>query len=79
MMLQAIRRVTVADVNRVAGQYLDLDHAMVAILTPQPSGKPVSTKSFGGNESFASAQTKGVKLPAGRGKPSTGWRFPPPP
>jgi len=61
---QAIRRVTVADVNRVAREYLALDHAMVAILTPQPSGKPVSTKSFGGNESFASAQTKGVTLPS---------------
>jgi zinc protease len=62
--VQAIRRVTVADVDRVAREYLDLQHAMVAILTPQPSGKPVSTKSFGGNESFASAQTKGVSLPS---------------
>jgi zinc protease len=62
--VEAIRRVTVADVNRVAGEYLDLGHALVAILTPQPSGKPVSTKSFGGNESFASAQTKGVSLPS---------------
>ncbi len=62
--VQAIRRVTVADVNRLARESLNLDHAMVAILTPQPSGKPVSTKSFGGNESFASAQTKGVSLPS---------------
>lgn len=61
--VEAIRRVTVADVARVAREYLDLDHAIVAILTPQPSGKPVSTKSFGGNESFTPAQTKGVKLP----------------
>ena len=62
--VQAIRQVTVADVNRLARDYLDLDHAMIAVLTPQPSGKPISTKSFGGNESFASAQTKGVSLPA---------------
>ena len=62
--VQAIRRVTVADVNRVAREYLELGHDMVAILTPQPSGKPVSTKGFGGSESFAAAQTKGVKLPA---------------
>ena len=61
--VQAIRRVTVADVNRLAKESLILDHAMVAILTPQPSGKPVSTKGFGGNESFASAQSKGVRLP----------------
>jgi zinc protease len=62
--IEAIRRVTVADVNRVAKQYLDFDHAMTAILSPQPSGKPVSTKGFGGKESFAPTKTKGVKLPA---------------
>ena len=61
--VQAIRKVTVADVNRVAREYLALDHAVSAILTPQPSGKPVSTKSFGGTESLTAAQTKGVKLP----------------
>ena len=62
--VEAIRRVTVADVNRVAKRYLELDHAMDAVLTPQPSGKPVSTKSFGGKESFAPTQTTDVKLPA---------------
>lgn len=62
--IDAIRRVTVDDVNRVARKYLDQDHAVTAILTPQPSGKPVSTKSFGGAESFASSGNKGVKLPA---------------
>jgi zinc protease len=61
--VEAIRRVTVADVNRVAKEILDLNHAVTAVLTPQPSGKPVSTKSFGGAESFASGETKGVKLP----------------
>jgi zinc protease len=62
--VEAIRRVTVADVNRVAKECLILDHAVSAILTPQPSGKVVSTKSFGGSESFASGESKGVKLPA---------------
>ena len=61
--VEAIRRVTLADVNRVAREYLDLDHAIAAILTPQPSGKPVSTKSFGGTESFAPTKTTGAKLP----------------
>ncbi len=61
--VEAIRRVTVADVNRVAKQLLDMNHAVTAILTPQPSGKAVSTKSFGGAESFASGESKGVKLP----------------
>jgi len=61
--IAAIRRVTVDDVNRVAKQYLDFDHAISAILTPQPSGKPISSKSFGGKESFASSKTTGAKLP----------------
>ncbi len=61
--VEAIRRVTVDDVNRVARQYLNLDHAISAILNPQPSGKPISSKGFGGKESFAPSKTKGVKLP----------------
>ncbi len=61
--IAAIRQVTVADVNRVAEQYLNFDHAISAILTPQPSGKPISSKSFGGKESFAASKTTGVKLP----------------
>ncbi len=40
--LARIEKVTVDDVNRVARQYLDLDHAIVAVLTPQGSGKPVA-------------------------------------
>ena len=62
--INAIRRVTVDDVNRVAKTYLDFDHAISAILTPQPSGKPISSKSFGGQESFASSKTTNVKLPS---------------
>jgi zinc protease len=62
--INAIRRVTVADVNRVAKTYLDLDRAISAILTPQPSGKPISSKSFGGRESFASSKNVNVKLPS---------------
>jgi zinc protease len=61
--INAIRQVTVADVNRVAKTYLDFDHAISAILTPQPSGKPVSSKSFGGQENFASTKNTDVKLP----------------
>ena len=61
--LLAIQQVTVADVNRVARKYLDLDHAIVGILTPEASGKPTSSRGFGGKESFAPQQTKPVKLP----------------
>lgn len=59
----AIKKVTVADVNRVLREYLVNDTAITAVLTPRPSGKPVSTKGFGGNESFAPAETAHVKLP----------------
>jgi zinc protease len=58
------RAVTVDDVNRVAGKYLDFDHAIGAILTPAPSGKPISSKSFGGGESLVSTKNANVKLPS---------------
>jgi zinc protease len=61
--IDAIERVTVADVNRVARTYLDLNHAVTAILTPSPSGKPVSSQEFKGDESFSLSHVKDVKLP----------------
>lgn len=62
--VRAIEQVAVTDVNRVARQDLDLDHAIVAILTPEASGKPVSSKGFGGRESVAQQPTTTVTLPA---------------
>jgi zinc protease len=61
--VQSIRQVTAAEVNRVARQYLDANHAIVAILTPRPSGKPISEKGFGGKESFAVSEAGAVQLP----------------
>ena len=61
--IEAIRRVTLADVERVAKQYLNNKTAVTAVLTPQPSGKPVAAKGYGGGESFAPSRTKNVKLP----------------
>jgi len=60
----AVRQVAVADVNRVARHYLDPERAVVAILTPQPSGAPTVSAGFGGKESFAPEKTRDVKLPA---------------
>jgi zinc protease len=60
---EAVRKVTPAAVDRAAARYLTLDHAVSAVLTPQPSGKPVSSKGFGGLESFAPAKVKPVALP----------------
>jgi zinc protease len=62
--IDAIRKVTVDDVNRIAKKYIDFDHAITAILTPQDSGKPISSKSFGGAENFATSKNANVKLPS---------------
>jgi zinc protease len=62
--INLFRAVTVDDVNRVARKYLDFDHAISAILTPTPSGKPISTKSFGGGESLVSTKNANVSLPS---------------
>lgn len=61
--VEAIEKVSVADVNRVARKYLDLDHAITAIVTPEESGKPVSSASYGGHESLASSANGNVPLP----------------
>jgi zinc protease len=61
--VEAIRKVTTADVNRVAREFLAADHSIAAILSPRPSGKPVSSQGFGGKESFATGEAKAVKLP----------------
>ena len=63
--IEAIKKVTVADVNRVAKKYLTKDTGVVAILTPRKSGNPVASESSRpGAESFASKETKAVPLPA---------------
>jgi zinc protease len=61
--VQAIAKVSPAEVSRVAGQYLKFDEAITAVLTPQAAGKPISSSSFGGQESLASTQTHEVALP----------------
>ena len=61
--LKGLENVTLEDVNNVAKKYLDQSHAIVTILTPQSSGKPISRKSFGGQESFAPKNPKPVELP----------------
>jgi zinc protease len=61
--LQAIRTVTLADVNRVAKQYLVPNNSITATLKPSPSGEAVAAKGFGGEEKMTSAPTKPVVLP----------------
>ncbi len=62
--VEAMKKVTVEDVNRVARTYLANDTAIEAVLSPQPSGQPVSSKGFGGKESFTPKHAKPVRLPA---------------
>jgi zinc protease len=62
--INSFRAVTVEDVNRVARKYLDFDDAISAILTPTPSDKPISSKSFGGGESLISTKNANVTLPS---------------
>ncbi len=62
--IQMIQKVTTSDVDRVAREYLNPQHAIVAVLKPQASGKPVSSHGFGGAESFTPTETKSVALPS---------------
>jgi zinc protease len=62
--VDAIRRVTVADVNRVAMQFLKDSNSITATLIPKPSGEAASGRGFGGGEQLTAAPTKPVKLPA---------------
>jgi len=61
--LIAIQQVSVADVNRVAKKYLQLQQSVETTLIPQSAGKPVSARTRGGMESFAPRETKSVELP----------------
>ena len=61
--LEAIRKVTLADVNRVAKQYLVSANSITATLKPSPSGEAVASKGFGGGEKMTSDPTKPVVLP----------------
>jgi zinc protease len=61
--LARIEKVTAADVDRVARHYLDLDHAVTAVLRPAGSGKAVASSGFGGQESIPLGEAKPTALP----------------
>jgi zinc protease len=61
--IEAVKRVSVEDVNRVARDYLLNDTAIVAILTPRASGNPVMATEIPRQESFAPKETRPVRLP----------------
>ncbi|HLH04789.1 MAG TPA: pitrilysin family protein [Bryobacteraceae bacterium] len=61
--VEALKRVTLEDVNRVAKKYLVEQSAVTATLKPKPSGAPVASKGFGGSETITSTPTHPVALP----------------
>ena len=62
--IDAIKRVTLEDANRVAKQYLLDENCVTAVLKPAPSGAAVASKGYGGTEELTSAPTKPIELPA---------------
>ncbi|MGZ5090980.1 MAG: M16 family metallopeptidase [Burkholderiales bacterium] len=62
--LRRIESVTIDDVNRAARRYLDLDHAVTAVLTPTGSGKPISSGKVTREERITLADVKPTALPA---------------
>ncbi len=61
--VEALKKVMLEDVNRVAKEYLTAANSITATLKPVPTGQPVSAKGFGGAEEVTSAPTKPVVLP----------------
>jgi zinc protease len=61
--VDAMKKVSVADVNRVAKTYLNAGTAVVATLKPSASGEAVAGKGFGGAEVTTATPTKPVSLP----------------
>ena len=74
--IDAINKVTVDDVNRVAKQYLLNASTITATLKPVPTGEAVAEKGFGGAESVTSAPTKPVELPEWAKKPLDALQVP---
>jgi zinc protease len=63
--LERINKVSVADVDRVARKYLDVNQAATGILNPQGSGAPMASPGgYGGQENIALGEAAPTKLPA---------------
>jgi len=62
--VQAIQRLSAADVGRVLRGSLASQPTFAAVLVPHFSGKPVSSTRFAGKESFAPERSVGVALPS---------------
>jgi len=76
--VEAMKRVTVEDVNRLAKTYLVDQGSITAQLKPSPSGEPVASNGFGGGEQLTSAPTKAVELPSWASSRLLTLELPPP-
>jgi zinc protease len=63
-LVEAMKQVTLEDVNRVAKTYLVDQNSITAQLKPVPSGETVSEKGFGGSEQLTTSPKKPVALPS---------------
>jgi len=77
--IDAMKRVTLEDVNRVAKQYLLDQNSITAVLKPAPSGAAVASKGFGGTEELTSPPTKPVELPSWASAELLSLQIPPAP
>jgi zinc protease len=77
--IDAIRKVTLADVNRVARQYLLNPNVITATVRPVPSGQPVAAKGFGGTEKIAEVPARPVQIPSWAADGLEQLRMPEPP
>jgi zinc protease len=62
--VEAMKKITVNDVNLAARKYLTVQNSIVATLKPSASGEAVAGSGFGGAEVTTAAPTKPVTLPA---------------
>jgi zinc protease len=76
--VDAMRRVTVEDVNKLAKAYLVDQESITALLKPAPSGEPVASNGFGGSEQLTSTPTKAVELPSWANAQLLALKLPPP-
>jgi zinc protease len=76
--VEAMKRVTVEDVNRVAKAYLVDQASITAELKPAPSGEAVTSKGFGGEEQTTAAPSKPVDLPSWASSQLLTLKLPPP-
>jgi zinc protease len=76
--VEAMKRVTVDEVNRLAKTYLVDQGSITAQLKPSPSGEPVASSGFGGAEQLTSTPTKTVELPSWASSRLLALELPPP-